>query len=57
MNDTDLLKQILTAQVLILGKQIKDELARNGAITTSDCTSDAIRLIKQKMPQILKALS
>lgn len=56
MDDTQLLKNILAAQVLILAKQIKAEKKSNGVTSTSDFTNDAIRLIEQKKVKIYQTL-
>ena len=56
MDDTQLLKNIFTAQVLILANQIKAEKKAKGTTSTSDFTAEAINLIEQKRAQILRTL-
>ena len=56
MENSKTLDNILVAQVLILAKHIKAEKAAKGTTSTSDYTSEAIRLISQKKDQILEAL-
>lgn len=56
MDDKDLLKNILTAQVLVLANQIKAEKKAKGTSSTSDFTDEAIKLIEQKKPKIFQTL-
>lgn len=48
-----LLEDVYCAQVLILGKQIKAEKLANGTSTTSDCTREALNLIRKQRQQLL----
>lgn len=56
MDDTDLLKNILTAQVLVLANQIKAEKKAKGVTSTSDFTHEALKLIEQKKSKIFQTL-
>jgi hypothetical protein len=56
MDDAQLLKNIFTAQVLVLANQIKAEKQSKNITSTSDFTAEAIALIERKEPQILRTL-
>jgi len=56
MDNTQLLKNIFTAQVLILANQIKAGKQSKNISITSDFTAEAIALIDRKEPQILRTL-
>lgn len=51
------IKDLLTAQVLTLAKQLKDEKKARGTSTTSDCVPEAARLIRQKQAEVLRLLA
>lgn len=50
------LEDVLVAQILVLAAQIKADKAAGGIRTTSDCVNDAVRLLRQKQPEILRQL-
>lgn len=54
--EMEMLKKLLTAQVLTLAKQLKTEKAAKGVTTTSDMVFEAISLINEKQDQILAGL-
>ena len=57
MNDSqELLENILTAEILILGKMLKAEKLAKGVKSTSDYTSEAASLIRQKRSSLLQLL-
>ena len=57
MENTELLKTLLVAQVLSLGQSIKAAKLAKGTQTTSDCVSEALTLIKHQRTQILSEIS
>lgn len=48
-------KDLLTATVLVLAHQLKILKKLHGITSTSDFMDDAIRLIRDKKPQVLRA--
>ena len=55
-SENTLLRDILTAQVLVLANQLKSFKEAKGTQSTSDYTTEAIRLINQKKLKILQTL-
>lgn len=56
MEEKRLLENILAAQILILGQQLKQEKAAKGVSSTSDFTSEAAALIDRRRAELLRLL-
>lgn len=58
MTEKQLLEQILTTQVLILSKTINAEKEAKGTHRIGgDYTRDAVKLIREKQPEVLRLLA
>lgn len=54
MSDSELLKNIFTAQVLMLAAQMKRHQKEKGVTSTSDFISEAVKEILKKQPEIMR---
>ncbi|WP_159074578.1 hypothetical protein [Yersinia massiliensis] len=54
--DNDTLETLLVAQVATLAHQIKQAKAARGTTTTDTCVGEAVRMIKNQRPEILRKL-